>query len=179
MDVKEGDWYYEAVKFVYENDMMVGTGVDTFAPQTTLDRAMVAQILYNLEDQPTVTEETAFTDSENHWAKTAIAWAEQNGVVSGYGDNTFRPAKAVSREELAQMLYNYAQYKEINLPPMGDLSKFPDGNKVSDWAKTAMKWATGLGVISGYEDNTLRPGGNTTRAEAASMIRGLATPLTK
>ena len=179
VDVKEGDWYYEAVKFVYENDMMVGTGVDTFAPQTTLDRAMVAQILYNLEDQPTVTEETAFTDSENHWAKTAIAWAEQNGVVSGYGDNTFRPAKAVSREELAQMLYNYAQYKEINLPPMGDLSKFPDGNKVSDWAKTAMKWATGLGVISGYEDNTLRPGGNTTRAEAASMIMGLATTLTK
>ena len=80
-------------------------------------------------------------------------------------------------EELAQMLYNYAQYKGITLPALGDLSKFPDGDEVSDWAQTAMSWANGLGAINGYEDNTLRPGGNTTRAEAASMIMGLATKL--
>ena len=79
---------------------------------------------------------------------------------------------------LAQMLYNYATYKKIPLPALGDLCKFPDGSKVSSWAQNAMSWATGLQVINGYEDDTLRPGGDTTRAEAASMIKGLTTTLT-
>lgn len=178
-DVTESAWYYEAVKYVYENNLMVGTADDTFSPGATLSRAMVAQILYNLEGQPAVTEGNTFTDSGTHWAAKAIAWAQKTGVVSGYENNTFQPNKAVKREELAQMLYNYATYKKITLPALGDLSKFPDGDKVSSWAQNAMSWATGLQVINGYEDDTLRPGGNTTRAEAASMIKGLATTLTK
>lgn len=177
VDVTEDAWYYEAVKYVYENGLMIGTADDTFAPNSTLSRAMVAQILYNLEGQPTADGKSSFTDASGHWAANAIAWAQETGVVSGYENNTFRPNRAVTREELAQMLYNYAQYKGSVLPPMGDLSKFPDGDKVNDWAKNAMNWATGLGVINGYEDGTLRPGGNTTRAEAASMIMGLATRL--
>ena len=176
-DVLVKAWYHDAVDYVVEHGIMTGTSATTFEPNTTLSRAMVAQILYNLEGQPTVTGESTFTDFNTHWAAKAIAWAQKTGVVSDYEDNAFRPDKAVTREELAQMLYNYAKYKEITLPALGDLSKFPDGDKVSSWARTAMKWATGLGVINGYEDTTLRPGGSTTRAEAASMILGLATKL--
>lgn len=176
-DVADGDWFQAAVEYVYCNDIMTGTSGTTFEPSITLSRAMVAQILYNLEGQPTADGKSSFTDASGHWAANAIAWAQETGVVSGYENNTFRPNRAVTREELAQMLYNYAQYKGITLPALGDLSKFPDGDEVSDWAQTAMSWANGLGAINGYEDNTLRPGGNTTRAEAASMIMGLATKL--
>lgn len=178
-DTAKGAWYQGAVEYVYRNGIMTGTSATTFEPNAPLSRAMVAQILYNLEGQPTVEGESTFADASGHWAATAIAWAQETGVVNGYEDNTFRPNRAVSREELAQMLYNYAKYKEIILPIVGDLSKFPDGEEVSSWAQTAMEWATGLGAINGYEDNTLRPGGNTTRAEAASMILGMATTLMK
>lgn len=180
-DVTTGAWYENAVAYVYRQGIMAGTGETTFEPNATLSRAMVAQILYNLEGQPDISQENLgypYSDVDAEaWYGDAVYWARLNGVSTGYEDNTFRPDKAVSREELAQMLYNYAKYKEIILPAVGDLSRFPDGDKVSPWAQTAMKWATGLGVINGYEDNTLRPGGNTTRAEAASMILGLATKL--
>ena len=169
-DVLVKAWYHDAVDYVVEHGIMTGTSATTFEPNTTLSRAMVAQILYNLEGQPTVTGESTFTDSNTHWAAKAIAWAQKTGVVNGYEDNTFRPNRAVTREELAQVLYNYAQYKKITLPALGDLSKFPDGDKVSPWARTAMKWATGLGVINGYEDSTLEPGGDSTRAQAASIL---------
>lgn len=169
-DVADGDWFQAAVEYVYRQGIMAGTSATTFEPNTPLSRAMVAQILYNLEGQPTVTGESTFTDVSGHWAIDAITWAQKTGVVTGYENNTFRPNQAVTREELAQVLYNYAQYKKITLPALGDLSKFPDGDKVSPWARTAMKWATGLGVINGYEDSTLEPGGDSTRAQAASIL---------
>lgn len=169
-DVLVKSWYHDAVDYVVEHGIMTGTSATTFEPNTTLSRAMVAQILYNLEGQPTVTGESTFTDVSGHWAIDAITWAQKTGVVTGYENNTFRPNQAVTREELAQVLYNYAQYKKITLPALGDLSKFPDGDKVSPWARTAMKWATGLGVINGYEDSTLEPGGDSTRAQAASIL---------
>ena len=163
--------------------MMSGIGSNQFAPAVTTNRAMVAQILYNLEGQPDISQENQgypYADVNGQaWYGDAVYWARLNGVATGYENNTFRPNQAVTREELAQMLYNYAQYKGIILLAMGDLSKFPDGDKVSSWAQTAMKWATGLGVINGYEDTTLRPGGSTTRAEAASMIMSLSSKLTK
>lgn len=180
-DVADGDWFQAAVEYVYCNDIMTGTSGTTFEPSITLSRAMVAQILYNLEGQPDISDENLgypYSDVDAEaWYGDAVYWARLNGVATGYEDNTFRPDKAVSREELAQMLYNYAKYQEIIVPAVGDLSRFPDGDKVSLWAKTAMKWATGLGVINGYEDSTLRPDGNTTRAEAASIILGMATTL--
>lgn len=178
-DTTKGAWYQGAMEYVYRNGLMTGTSATTFEPNATLSRAMVAQILYNLEGQPDVATEDSFSDAAGagQWAVNAIAWAKQTGVVAGYENNTFRPANAVSREELAQMLYNYANYKKITLPALGDLSKFPDGDEVSSWAQTAMSWTTGLGIINGYEDDTLRPGGSTTRVEAASMIMGMATAL--
>ena len=169
-DVLVKAWYHDAVDYVVEHGIMTGTSATTFEPNTTLSRAMVAQILYNLEGQPTVTGESTFTDSNTHWAAKAIAWAQKTGVVSGYGNNTFRPNQAVSREELAQMLYNYAAHMGYDLTAAGNLTAFPDGSKVSDWAQTAMSWANGNQLINGFEDDALRPGGDSTRAQAASIL---------
>ena len=148
------------VVYAYDTGIMTGTSATTFSPNTAMNRAMVAQILYNLEGQPTVTGESTFTDSNTHWAAKAIAWAQKTGVVSGYGNNTFRPNQAVTREELAQMLYNYAEYKQYDLTASGDLIAFPDGNNVQGWAKTAMSWANGSGLINGHDDGTDRPPGH-------------------
>ena len=151
-DVADGDWFQAAVEYVYRQGIMAGTSGTTFDPGTTLSRAMVAQILYNLEGQPDISQENLgypYSDVDAEaWYGDAVYWARITGVATGYEDNTFRPDKAVTREELAQMLYNYAQYKKIILPAVGDLSKFPDGDEVSSWAKTAMSWATGLQVIN-------------------------------
>ena len=169
-DVGKKSWYTAAVQYVYQHGIMAGTSATAFAPDATLSRAMVAQILYNLEGQPTVTGESTFTDASGHWAIDAITWAQETGVVNGYENNTFRPNQAVTREELAQMLYNYAEYKQYDLTASGDLAAFPDGSKVSDWAKKAMTWANGNELINGHDDGTLEPGGDSTRAQAASIL---------
>ena len=178
-DVGKKSWYTAAVQYVYQNGIMAGTGATAFAPDATLSRGMVAQILYNLEGLPDVTGESTFTDVSGHWAIDAITWAQQTGVVDGYENNTFRPDKAVTREELAQMLYNYAEYKDYDLSAQGDLTAFPDGSKVSDWAETALSWANGNQLINGFEDDTLRPGGNSTRAQAASILMNFDVNLAK
>ncbi len=169
-DTAKGAWYQGAVEYVYRNSIMTGTSATSFEPNAPLSRAMVAQILYNLEGQPTVEGESTFADASGHWAVNAIAWAQQTGVVNGYEDNTFRPNRAVSREELAQMLYNYAKVKGYDLTASGDLTAFPDGSKVSSWAEAAMAWANGNELINGHDDGTLQPGGDSTRAQAASIL---------
>lgn len=172
-DVKSTAWYYNAVKYVYENNLMAGTGDTTFDPEVSLTRAMTAQILYNLEGQPEVTEEATFADMNEAptWSVDAIAWAQDTGVVAGIGDNKFDPNAKVTREQFAQMMYNYAKYKKYDLTKAGDLSGFEDAEKISFWAETAMSWANGNGLINGHEDTGLiDPAGTTTRAQAASII---------
>lgn len=169
-DTAKGAWYQGAVEYVYRNGIMTGTSGTTFEPNAPLSRAMVAQILYNLEGQPAVEGESTFTDASTHWAVDAITWAQETGVVNGYEDNTFRPNRAVTREELAQMLYNYAKVKGYDLTASGDLTAFPDVSKVSSWAKEAMAWANGNELINGHDDGTLQPGGDSTRAQAASIL---------
>ena len=172
-DVKSTAWYYNAVKYVYENNLMAGTGDTTFDPEVSLTRAMTAQILYNLEGQPKVDEEATFSDMTEAptWSVDAIAWAQDTGVVAGMGDNEFAPNAKVTREQFAQMMYNYAKYKKYDLTKTGDLSKFPDDSSVSDWAETAMSWANGNGLINGHEDSGLiDPAGNTIRGQAASIM---------
>ena len=172
-DVKSTAWYYNAVKYVYENNLMAGTGDTTFDPEVSLTRAMTAQILYNLEGQPKVDEEATFADMNEAptWSVDAIAWAQDTGVVAGMGDNEFAPNAKVTREQFAQMMYNYAKYKKYDLTKTGDLSKFPDEANISTWAETAMSWANGNGLINGHEDSGLiDPAGNTIRGQAASII---------
>lgn len=171
VDVKSTDWFYPAVQYVYENSIMNGTSATTFAPNGTVERSQVVQMLYNLEGQPTVTGSTVFTDVDtDEWYGKAVLWAERTGVVDGYEDNTFRPGKAVSREEFAQMLYNYAVYKGYDLSAAANLTRFPDGENVSAWAEKAMRWANGNELINGHDDGRLDPGGTTIRAQAASIL---------
>ncbi|CCX36848.1 putative uncharacterized protein [Clostridium sp. CAG:1013] len=171
--VDVGDkWYTEAVQYVYENGLMAGTSGTTFDPETKMNRAMAVQILYNLEGQPTVNSEATFTDADaaGAWAVNAIAWAESTGVVAGYGDGTFLPKKLVSREEFAQIMYNYAVYKQLDTTAAADLTKFPDSGNVHSWAETAMEWANGNELINGHDNGMLDPQGTTTRAQAASIL---------
>lgn len=171
-DVDSDDWFLAAVQYVYENDRMAGTSSTTFQPEVNLTRAMAAQVLYNLEGQPAVTGDTTFTDAADagDWAVKAITWAEQTGVVAGIGDGLFDPTANVTREEFAQMMYNYASYKEYDLTLEGDLSQFEDASAISSWAETAMSWANGSGLINGHDDGTIDPQGTTTRAQAASIL---------
>ena len=172
-DVDSDDWFLAAVQYVYENDRMAGTSSTTFQPEVNLTRAMAAQVLYNLEGQLAVTGDTTFTDAADagDWAVKAITWAEQTGVVAGIGDGLFDPTANVTREEFAQMMYNYASYKEYDLTLEGDLSQFEDASAISGWAETAMSWANGGGLINGHEATGLiDPAGTTTRGQAASII---------
>lgn len=169
-DVPQGAWYRAAVEYVYLHDLMRGVSETEFSPNTRLTRGQVAQILYNLEGKPLVSKKTTFTDVQGHWASGPIAWAEDAGVVAGYQNKTYRPENYVTREELAQMLYNYAKYKKYDLAALGDLDQFPDGDQVQGWAEDAVAWANGNGLINGFEDDTLRPQGDSTRAQAASIL---------
>lgn len=172
-DVDSDDWFLAAVQYVYENSRMAGTSSTTFQPEVNLTRAMAAQVLYNLEGQPAITGDTTFTDAADagDWAVKAITWAEQTGVVAGIGDGLFDPTANVTREEFAQMMYNYAEYKGYDLTARGDLSRYPDGGTVAGWAQTAMEWANGNRLINGHEATGLiDPAGTTTRAQAASII---------
>ena len=171
-DVTEGDdWFYDAVAYVYENGIMAGTDETTFEPYMELDRAMAAQLFYNLEGKPAVTGDSTFTDvTSGHWAVDAITWAAQNDIVAGIGGGLYDPDSNVTREQFAQMLYNYAQYKGYDLTATGDLTQFPDADAISSWAETALSWANGNELINGHENGTLAPGGTATRAQAASIL---------
>ena len=169
-DVPPGAWYEEAVRYAYTHGIMEGMSATTFVPGKSLTRAEAVQVLYNLEGLPTVSESTTFPDLVYEWYKPAIAWAESTGVVDGYEDGTFQPGDSITRQEFAQMLYNYAKYKGYDLSAEGDLSQFPDSGSVADWAEAAMSWANGNELINGHDDGTLDPAGTTTRVQAASIL---------
>ena len=171
-DVTEGDdWFYDAVAYVYENGIMAGTSETTFEPYMELNRAQAAQLFYNLEGKPTVTGDSTFTDvTSGHWAVEAITWAAENEVVAGIGEGLYDPDSNVTREQFAQMLYNYAKYKGYDLTATGDLTQFPDAGSISSWAETALSWANGNDLINGHENGTIDPKGSTIRAQAASIM---------
>lgn len=170
-DVSQEHWFYDAVWYVYQHDIMEGISDTSFAPFSSLSRGMMAQILYNLEGQPAVTGNSEFSDvAKNQWFYDAVTWASHNDVVNGYDNNVFLPDQAITREELAQMLYNYAKYKGYDVSASANLSQYPDGAKVSDWAKTALSWANGNGLITGHENNTIDPNGTANRAQTATIL---------
>ena len=171
VDVTEDKWYYDAVAYVYQQGIMVSMSETTFEPNTTVNRAQVVQMLYNLEGQPQVSGDSGFSDiRDDQWYAKAVAWASANDVVAGYEDGTFRPTRAVTREEFAQILYNYATCKGYGLSASADLGKFPDSGQVSSWVETALGWANGNGLINGHDDGRLDPKGSTIRAQAASIL---------
>ena len=173
-DVAPGAWYEEAVRYAYFHNIMEGMSETEFAPATALTRAMAVQILYNLEGQPDLSGENLGYPYEDvnaqAWYGDAVYWARITGVSTGYGDGTFQPGDSITRQEFAQMLYNYAKYKGYDLSAEGDLSTFPDANSIADWAEIAMSWANGNELINGHDDGALEPGGTATRAQAASIL---------
>lgn len=168
-DVDTGDWFYEAVQYAYGNGMMNGVGNNLFAPSSNLTRSMIAQVLYNLEGTP-VGSSGVFTDvAAGQWYADAVNWAAANDIVGGYGNGKFGPEDDITREQMAQILYNYATFKGYDVSVQGNLSVFNDGATTSDWALSAMKWAVGSGLLQGYNGN-LNPTGTATRAEVAQIL---------
>ena len=175
-DVAADAWYADAVRYVLENDIMDGTSSTTFAPNMPLTRSMMAQILYNLEGRPSVSGESSFTDvASGTWYANAVAWAAGEEIVSGYGDGTFGPEDSITREQIASILYRYAQYKGYDVTQSGDLNTFTDGGQTSGWAETSMAWAVGSGLISGKGAGVLDPLGTATRAEVAQILMAFCT----
>ena len=170
-DVDPEDWYYAAVLYTYENNIMSGVGGDEFSPNTNLDRAQIAQVLYNMEGTPSVGDDSGFSDVDSgDWYFDAVTWAAENGIMDGYEGSTFGPVDDVTREQVAVVLYRYAQAKGYDTSAKGDLSAFPDGSKVASWSRDAMSWATGIGLMLGDDSNNLVPQGTATRAQVAIMI---------
>lgn len=173
-DVAPGAWYESAVRYAYFHNIMEGMRETEFAPATALTRAMAAQILYNLEGQPDLSDENLGYPYEDvdaqAWYGNAVYWARITGVATGYGDGTFQPTDSITRQEFAQMLYNYAKYKGYDLTAEGDLSTFPDANSIADWAEAGMSWANGNQLINGHDDGTIDAAGIGTRAQAASIL---------
>ena len=170
-DVSADDWFYDPVCYVYSQGLMTGTSATTFEPNTSLSRAMLVAVLHRLEGNPQASAGD-FTDvADGDWYAQAVNWAASVGVVNGMGDGTFQPNAAITREQMAAILRNYAQYKGLDVTASGDLVNYSDAASVSDWAKDSVQWMVGSGLIGGYEDNTLRPQGTTTRAEVASVLQ--------
>ena len=170
-DVKADDWFYEAVKYAYDNKLMDGTSSTTFAPLMTTNRAMIVTILWRLEGSPVVNYAMNFSDVESGvWYTEAVRWAAAEGIVKGYSDTVFAPNDTVTREQLATILYRYAEYKEYDVSAKGDLTTFADGSTVSTWAADGMTWAVGAQLITGKDGGKLDPTGTATRAEVATIL---------
>lgn len=169
-DVDEGDWFYEAVKFVNINGLMDDMGNSKFEPHTTLSRAMLVTVLWRLEGKPTMQSNNTFTDLSQEWYVEAVIWANENGIVLGYGDGIFGPNDELTREQMVTMLYRYSQYKGQNVSARVDLGGYTDADNISSWALSAMEWANAEGLITGRTSASLASKGTATRSELATII---------
>lgn len=170
-DVKESDWFYDAVKEVYIRGFFKGIKEDEFAPDKPLTRGMLVTVLYRVEDTPVYSGESKFDDVDNNaYYKNAVIWAENNGIVKGISDSVFAPDSFVTIEQTAAILNRYADYKNYDIYLKGDLSVHYNSSEVSPWAEDNMRWAIGSGIFLGDENNVLNPLGFITRAETAYVI---------
>ena len=169
-DVSANDWFASAVDYVTGKGMMNGTADNTFSPKANTTRGMIVTVLYRLENQPS-TSAASFTDvASGAYYANAVAWANANGIVSGYGSGKFGPNDKVTREQLAAILYRYAQYKKYDVSGAKSLDGYTDAQSVSSYAVPALQWANAAGVVTGKSGNKLDPKGNATRAEVAAML---------
>ena len=169
-DVREDAWYCSAVDYVSENGLMNGTGDGTFSPELTMDRAMFVTVLYRMENTPPVSASNKFSDvvPDSYYAD-AVAWASEAGIVVGDGNGKFAPDTPLTRQQLATMLYRYAEYKNYSTEAYSDFTAFSDSGEISEYAQTPLHWAVGAGIIAG-SDGKILPQNNTTRAQAAAML---------
>lgn len=178
-DVKSNDWYYSSVRYAYDNGLFSGVSHDSFGPGDSMDRSMLATVLYSLDGKPAAGK-SGFADvADGAWYADAVAWAAEHGIVSGVGGGAFTPGGTVTREQLAVMLYRYAQYKGYDVSKTADLSGYADQDKLSDWAAQAVQWACGSGLMNGRSAAQLAPEGTLTRAEAATMLKAFCENVKK
>ena len=169
-DVSATDWFYDAVQYVYDNDMMNGTSSTTFSPASTTTRGMIVTVLHRMEGAPAAAG-TIFSDvPANDWCASAVAWASANNIVTGYGDGTFGPANAITREQLSAILYRYSQFKGYDTSAADSISGFSDAAQVGSFATDSMNWAVGNELIAGVGNQTLLPKGDATRAQVATIL---------
>ena len=170
-DVSEKDWFYNDAMFVYKNGLMLGTSKTLFSPHGTVTRGMMATILWRMEGSLAPKDENSFTDVEaGRWYADAITWTTENGIFAGYSKDKFGPDDPITREQLTAIFYRYADYKGYMLTITGNLDKFEDADKITDYAKMVMQWAVGNGLIKGKSENLLDPQGTATRAEISAML---------
>ena len=171
-DVNEDDWYYNSVIYCATNKIIYGTSNTTFSPNKNLTRGNLVTLLWRMEGSPKISGEQKFSDvKQDAYYYEAIKWAEKNKVVNGYDDGKFRPNNNITREQLATILKNYADYNKKDTSKRADLNKFIDNKGISSYAKDGVSWAVATKVMSGKENGTrVDPSGNASRAEAAAMI---------
>lgn len=170
-DLNMGEWYHDGIHYCLDEGLMDGVDAGMFAPNATTSRAMIVTILWRLQGSPEVEATETFTDvSPDAWYAKAIAWAVAEGVADGYGEGLFGPNDAITREQLAAMLWRYAGSPEAD----GDLSVFADGADTSSWAEQAMSWAVARGLLTGVDNDRLAPGGQATRAQTATILMRFA-----
>lgn len=178
-DVDTDDWFADAVQYMLYNGMMNGVTDTTFGPGTTTTRGMIVTILYRLEGEPDTTA-SSFTDAASGmYYADAVAWAQANSIVTGITETIFAPDQAITREQMAAILYRYAQYKGYDVTASNDLSSYTDASRISAYATTAMQWANAEGLITGNTSTTINPTGNATRAEVATILMRFCETVTK
>ena len=174
LDVVDTSWYYAAVKYAYEHKLFGGTSATEFSPEATMTRGMAATILYSLEGSPAVSGKSPFSDvADGQWYAKAVTWAEENGIVGGIDSESFAPEAGVTREQLAAILYRYAQYKKYSVSVGEDTNilSYEDALQISTYAVSAIQWACGSGLMTGRTQTALAPVGTVTRAEVAVMLQ--------
>lgn len=173
-DIADNAWYADAVRYVYEHGLMAGTSATTFAPDVTTSRSMIATILWRMAGSPVVNYAMDYTDvAQGQWYSEAIRWATSEGVVTGYGNGLFGTNDPITREQLAVMLYRFAQEQgyDVSIGENTNILSYTDVADLSEYAISAMQWAVGAGIINGTGDgSTLSPQGQATRAQAAVML---------
>ena len=169
-DVAEGAWYKDAVQYVYENGIMSGTGKNSFGPDRNTTRGMFVTMLYRIEKEPPVNGVALFVDARSGYFSKAVQWAQQEGVVTGTSATEFSPNVPMTREQLAAVLYRYAQYLGRDTSKTAELNAFADRGDVSGYAKEAMAWAVAEGLLTGVGGSRLAPTAPATRAQVAEIL---------
>ncbi len=178
IDVKDSDWFYGVVKSATEAGIMNGVSENTFAPNALVTRAMLVTMLYRAEGMPTTEGNSKFEDiAEGSYYAEAVAWAAENGIVLGISETEFAPDANVTREQIATIIFRYAGYKGVEAIELSENLFFDDADKISEYAVAPMNWLVGKEIITGYEDGTVRPQGNATRAEVAAITARILTYL--
>ena len=182
-DVKTSDWFYEGVKFANQQELFNGTAHDTFSPNDAMTRAMLVTVLWRLDGKTTPTKTSGFVDvpSKAYYTE-AVAWAAENGIVNGTDATHFAPNDEVTREQIAAILFRYAEKKGVDTTKRADLNAFPDANKVSAYAKDALAWANAEGLVRGSNENGkdyLAPAASATRAQVATILARYAQNIVK